>query len=214
MFGTFTIIHGNLRLTSPFHTIRSFPHVTNLTCKAVISAITNIELASVNDDCVDLATEIRVSSLRWGLFAALQHAKSLNDSPLELLHDVDTRWSSTLLMIKRFVKLKEFVLQMISKYNDLVKYKLTNNEWKHLNDYISILQQKLSGERTPTLHQALPLFYQMILRWKKYKHTFPDLRNVLDAGISKLEDYLHDTETVPAYALVMSTPVAHISTLD
>ncbi|TFK16777.1 hypothetical protein FA15DRAFT_606421, partial [Coprinopsis marcescibilis] len=102
---------------------------------------------------------------------------SLNDSPLELLCDVYTCWSSMLLMIERFVKLKE----MISKYNDLAKYKLTNNEWKCLNDYISILQvphtcqQKLSGERTPTLHQALPLFYQMILWWKQYKHTFPDL---------------------------------------
>ncbi|TFK16389.1 hypothetical protein FA15DRAFT_745170 [Coprinopsis marcescibilis] len=71
-------------------------------------------------------------------------------------------------MIKRFVKLKKFVLQMISKYNDLAKYKLTNNEWKCLNDYISILQ---------------------------VSHAY--------AGISKLKDYLHDTKTVPAYALAM-----------
>jgi hypothetical protein len=48
-----------------------------------------------------------VSFLRRDKFAALQRAQNPKKVPLELLRDVDTRWSSTLLMIEWFVELKE-----------------------------------------------------------------------------------------------------------
>jgi hypothetical protein len=34
-----------------------FPHITNLACKAVLAALTNISLAAIDDNTVDLENE-------------------------------------------------------------------------------------------------------------------------------------------------------------
>ncbi|KAJ2921202.1 hypothetical protein H1R20_g15892, partial [Candolleomyces eurysporus] len=172
--------------------IRCFPHITNLACKAVLVAITNIGLAAVNDNNEDPESEpvsdapdrdiiahartliwvIRASSLRHDRFASIQQSLHPTRQPLELIRDVDTRWSSTLLMIERFVELKESINMMILGNRDLQKYRLADSEWDILDKYILILrvphafQQMLSHEKVPTLHQALPHFNRMIAAWE------------------------------------------------
>ena len=54
-----------------------------------------------------ILSQIRASSLKRDRFADIQRARNPKKEPLQLLRDVDTRWSSTLLMIERFVELKE-----------------------------------------------------------------------------------------------------------
>ncbi|KAJ2934002.1 hypothetical protein H1R20_g3089, partial [Candolleomyces eurysporus] len=212
--------------------IRCFPHITNLASKAVLTAITNIRLAAVNDDEVTVENEvvetglscnvialarslirmIRASSLRRDKFAALQRTRNPKKAPLELLRDVDTRWSSTLLMIERLVALKEFVVQMISNFtHDLKKYELLQNDWDVLQTYIRILQQKLSHKKIPTLHQALPSFHRMITVWERLKCELPSYASVIGAGISKLKEYWKLVENVPAYTLAqMVTPTVKL----
>ena len=117
---------------------RCFPHIVNLACKAILSAITNLDYAqdppeggtppssleNVDGDPIaklrsliqavsyyklsfsgpKLTTwQIRASSLRRHHFVQIAKTFQMN---LELLRDVDTRWSSTYLMILRALELE------------------------------------------------------------------------------------------------------------
>ncbi|KAF6745190.1 hypothetical protein DFP72DRAFT_824677 [Ephemerocybe angulata] len=194
------------------YTISScFPHITNLACQAVLCAIgTDLGLAAVTETELTPEVEpvIRASSLRRQRFQDLQRAAGRD--PLELLRDVETRWSSTLLMIERFLELKPYVIQMLRE-RDLEKYAIHEHEWEVLPIYKRILrvphsfQQALSGEKTPTLHDSLPLFHTMITAWTAMKVSLPQYTDIIDAGISKLKEYWQRIHTVPAYTLAMRT---------
>lgn len=107
-----------------------FPHIVNLACKAVLASITehrdvfsdsnpvaNVR-ALVNAVCLCMAWKLqdvfysffqtRSSSLRRQYFNEI--VKTMHQKELQLLCDVDTRWSSTLLMIERALELEAFCL--------------------------------------------------------------------------------------------------------
>ncbi|KAJ7922560.1 hypothetical protein B0H13DRAFT_1982940 [Mycena leptocephala] len=115
--------------------IRCFPHIVNLACKAILGAITDMDfaapeaddfvpplnpadnfLAAVEGDPVatirTTVRVIRVSSLRHQYFSEI--LKALQQKDLQLLRDVDTRWSSTLLMIDRAILLREAIDKFLS----------------------------------------------------------------------------------------------------
>ncbi|KAJ7904012.1 hypothetical protein B0H13DRAFT_2025471, partial [Mycena leptocephala] len=115
--------------------IRCFPHIVNLACKAVLGAITDMDFAvpeagdfvpfdaaAVNfldaverDPIATMRTTVRViraSSLRRQYFSEI--LKALQQKDLQLLRDVDTRWSSTLLMIDRAILLHEAIDKFLS----------------------------------------------------------------------------------------------------
>jgi len=84
--------------------------------------------------------------------------KDLYDKELQLIRDVVTRWSSTLLIIQHVLDLKEVrinlkylifitdvvqaVIEITSPENELAldKYELTDDEWELLESYKEILQ--------------------------------------------------------------------------
>ncbi|KAJ7793825.1 hypothetical protein B0H13DRAFT_2171692, partial [Mycena leptocephala] len=115
--------------------IRCFPHIVNLACKAVLGAITDMDFAApeaddfvpprtpadnflgaiVGDPVATIRTTVRViraSSLRRQYFSEI--LKALQQKDLQLLRDVDTRWSSTLLMIDRAILLREAIDKFLS----------------------------------------------------------------------------------------------------
>ncbi|KAJ7830825.1 hypothetical protein B0H13DRAFT_1654922, partial [Mycena leptocephala] len=196
-----------------------FPHIVNLACKAVLGAITNMDFAAPEaDDFVPLRTPadnflgaiIRVSSLRRQYFSEI--LKALQQKDLQLLRDVDTRWSSTLLMIDRAILLREAIDKFLSdpQFRELRKYKLGDEDWKALELFKRILavphafQQKLSAEKTPTLGDALPAFEAMIKAWEKQQAKYPDAIHIIQMGIDKLGAYRDRVEGVPAYVFAMS----------
>ncbi|KAK7064999.1 hypothetical protein R3P38DRAFT_2757574 [Favolaschia claudopus] len=152
---------------------------------------------------------IRASSLRRQYFSEV--LKALQQKDLQLLRDVDTRWSSTLLMIDRAILLRLAIDKFLddAQFPDLVKYKLSDAEWEALDIFRRILavphafQQKLSGEKTPTLGNALPAFEAMISQWEKQKAQYPEATHIIQQGIDKLTTYRERVENVPAYILSM-----------
>ncbi|KAJ7148504.1 ribonuclease H-like domain-containing protein, partial [Mycena crocata] len=212
-----------------------FPHIVNLACKAVLSAITDMDFAAQDaadfvpppggaggaftilgaierDPVASVRTTVRViraSSLRRQCFSEI--LKALQQKDLQLLRDVDTRWSSTLLMIDRAVLLREAIDKFLSdpQFQDLKKYKLGEKEWDALKAFQRILavphafQQKLSAEKTPTLGHALPAFEAMIAAWQKQQERFPETAHIVQQGIDKLESYRERVQDVPAYILSM-----------
>ncbi|KAF7358762.1 HAT family dimerization domain-containing protein [Mycena sanguinolenta] len=209
--------------------IRCFPHIVNLAVKAVLSAITNMDFAApeaedfvpnptapqtvldaiARDPIATVRTTIRASSLRRQYFSEV--LKALQKKDLQLLRDVDTRWSSTLIMIERAILLREAIDKFLSdnQFQDLHKYKLNDKEWEALAVFKRILavphafQQLLSAEGTPTLGDALPSFEAMISRWEEQKYQYPETAHIVQQGIDKLKAYRQRVEDVPAYILSM-----------
>ncbi|KAJ7871116.1 hypothetical protein B0H13DRAFT_1634514, partial [Mycena leptocephala] len=195
----------------------------NLACKAILGAITDMDFAAPEaDDFVpplDPADNflaaiggdpIRASSLRRQYFSEI--LKALQQKDLQLLRDVDTRWSSTLLMIDRAILLREAIDKFLSdpQFRELHKYKLGDEDWKALELFKRILavphafQQKLSAEKTPTLGDALPAFEAMIKAWEKQQGKYPEAVDIIQMGIDKLGAYRDRVEGVPAYIFAMS----------
>ncbi|THU78735.1 hypothetical protein K435DRAFT_578893, partial [Dendrothele bispora CBS 962.96] len=204
---------------------RCFPHIVNLSCKAVIDAVTNIDYAADDSEEFDpdisghdviasiraLVRGIRSSSLRRQLFSEI--LENLGQKDLQLLRDVTTRWSSTFLMIDRAIILREAIERFLAsqRFQELEKYRLEDSDWDTLDLYRRVLevphafQQKLSAEKTPTLSGAIPSFEAIIARWKTLQSEIPVMRRVIQAGIDKLESYTErlQFDTVPAYTLAM-----------
>jgi hypothetical protein len=61
----------------------------------------------------------------------------------------------------------------------------------------------LSHEKTPTLSNAIPAFEAMIQTWQVQQEKYPELYDVIQVGIDKLEAYHERAELVPAYVLAM-----------
>ncbi|KAF7326525.1 HAT family dimerization domain-containing protein [Mycena venus] len=168
--------------------IRCFPHIVNLACKAVLGAITDMDFAAsgsadfipdptrattfldaiARDPVATIRTTVRViraSSLRRQYFSEV--LKALQQKDLQLLRDVDTRWSSTLIMIDRAILLHEAIDKFLTndQFRDLHKYKLGDDEWDALEAFKRILsvphafQQRLAspGGQGPILTRASSL---------------------------------------------------------
>ncbi|KAJ7928385.1 hypothetical protein B0H13DRAFT_2311666 [Mycena leptocephala] len=86
-----------------------------------------------------IVRQIRSSSLRRQFFSDV--LKSLQLKDLELLRDVITRWSSTLLMIDRGLFLRLAVDSFLSsnQFEELRKFKLGDEEWGALEVFKKIL---------------------------------------------------------------------------
>ncbi|KAJ6626455.1 hypothetical protein B0H10DRAFT_2302211, partial [Mycena sp. CBHHK59/15] len=147
---------------------------------------------------------ICTSSLCHQYFSEVLKALQMKD--LQLLRDVDTRWSSTLIMIDRAILLHEVIH---SSFYRPKKYKLSNKEWEALEVFKCILavphafQQRLSAAKTPTLGDTLPAFKVMISQWEKQQAQHLETMHIVQQGIDKLESYREWVEDVTAYILSM-----------
>ncbi|KAJ7253087.1 hypothetical protein B0H12DRAFT_1017709, partial [Mycena haematopus] len=196
----------------------------NLACKVILSAITDMDFAATGaaDFVPDLTAEprtildaimcdpiatIRASSLRRQYFSEV--LKTLQMKDLQLLRDVDMRWSSTLIMIDRAILLREVIHSFLQPSRSYSLYHLNDKEWEALASFKRILavphafQQLLSAEKTPTLGDALPSFEAMISRWEKQQNQYPETAHIVQQGIDKLASYRERVENVPAYILSM-----------
>ncbi|KAI0283749.1 hypothetical protein BC826DRAFT_920380, partial [Russula brevipes] len=124
---------------------------------------------------------------------------------LQLIRDVDTRWSSTFLMIERAIELQKGIDFYLQEQNR--SSQLTDVDWTRLIKMQEILklphsyQQILSGEKTPTLCGTLPAFKGLLAKLKRYQMHDIEVDNIIEVGIDKLEDYQGETDDIPAYTL-------------
>ncbi|KAK7041157.1 HAT family dimerization domain-containing protein [Favolaschia claudopus] len=152
---------------------------------------------------------IRSSSLRRQFLSEIIATLGLKN--LELLRDVITRWSSTLLMIDRSLVLRPAIDHFLesNEFEEVSLYHFGDEEWQALEVFKKILdvphafQQKLSAEKTPTLCHALPAFEAMNKKWEQMQVEFPEASNIIQDGIDKLTSYQARIEDVPAYTLAM-----------
>ncbi|KAE9387214.1 hypothetical protein BT96DRAFT_837968 [Gymnopus androsaceus JB14] len=222
-----------------FLTASCFLHNVHLACGEVMAAITDLKYAVENspDYEVDgyddlfldefiakdvialiwvIVNKLRASPQQQETFHhILESFQSLED--LQLLCDVATCWSSTLLMIDRALYLHPVIDEFILQSKELEQYKLSDAEWKQVELYRDILQiphafqQKLSTEKTPTLCYALPFFQSVITNWEKMKVEHPELRCIINPAIAKPTTYQYRIGDIPAYALAMGVYLLYFS---
>ncbi|THU83591.1 hypothetical protein K435DRAFT_689293, partial [Dendrothele bispora CBS 962.96] len=161
-----------------------------------------------------IVNTIRASDQRRETFQQIikelnQTRENANKIPgLQLLRDVDTRWSSIFLMIDRLLLLSEAVLEFLRR-NDDIDEELTHIQCDVLNDireflsYPHAVQEELSGEQTPTLSQVLPLYEQLITNLTHAKEDLPKISHAIDATIEKLKEYVVRSRKNPVYILAM-----------
>ncbi|TFK17887.1 hypothetical protein FA15DRAFT_604244, partial [Coprinopsis marcescibilis] len=204
---------------------RCFPHIVNLACKAVLAAITNLDLAREPSnehehrsflDAVDrdpIATlhafvrSVHSSPLQRQSFAQL--TKQFFGHEIQPIHDVDTRWSSTFLMIDRAIFLQKAIVKMTEGFPELQKYALSVDDWNALITASEVLeiphafQQVLSAEKTPSLGKALLAFAALERQLTTLKKTRHTAASIIDAGLCKLAEYQERIKDVPAYLMAM-----------
>ncbi|KAF8869955.1 ribonuclease H-like domain-containing protein, partial [Gymnopilus junonius] len=192
-----------------------FPHVMNLACQAVITVIAthvlnNGTMGTFMDDLTDdpigclwiLIRTICASSLHHEAFSKLAKEQFLHD--LQLLCDMEVRWSSTFLMIERAIKCKP-----VNDFSKLCQYELNDDDWDVLEAFLDILsiphefQQALSSEKTLTLCDTISHFNAIIQVWKEYQDEHPETEDIIEAGIIKLQKYYDQIAPNPTYTMAM-----------
>ncbi|KAH9952539.1 ribonuclease H-like domain-containing protein, partial [Russula dissimulans] len=150
--------------------------------------------------------QIRASSTRRDNFDNI--LKSLGVPSLMLIRDVDTRWSSTFLMIERALTLQHAIDQYLAEYD--LDNQFHDIDWSRLSTMKEILQlphlyqQILSSKKTPTICKVLPAFQGVLTKLKEYQrdHGY-EFFAVLQSGIDKLEEYQQEIESIPTYTLAI-----------
>ncbi|KAL1732078.1 hypothetical protein EV714DRAFT_207673 [Schizophyllum commune] len=132
---------------------------------------------------------------------------------LALLRDVDTRWSSTFLMINRLLVLYNAVAKLLAseKYRaTLGPLALSSKQLEALDDVRKFLgalhaaQQLLSSQRTPTLCHVLPVYGKLIKTLTEVKDICPKISHGIEKSIAKLKEYMSKAQDNRTYALAMS----------
>ncbi|KAL1671439.1 hypothetical protein EV122DRAFT_226580 [Schizophyllum commune] len=139
---------------------------------------------------------------------------------VSLLRDVDTRWSSTLVMIDHLLELYMAVNELIyspQQEKDLAPFALDEATYRALIDvrkflqFLNTMQEIVSGQQTPTLSVVLPLYEKLItglrfLMTPGSKESIPKLSHAIHATIEKLEEYFNKSRYTKMYALAMGKP--------
>ncbi len=65
----------------------------------------------------------------------------------------------------------------------------------------------------PALSHVLPAFEAVIRMWKEYAAYHPEVEEIIQEGLMKLESYQNHTDLTPSYCLAMRTWFFHIIVL-
>ncbi|KAI0053799.1 hypothetical protein FA95DRAFT_1481369, partial [Auriscalpium vulgare] len=126
---------------------------------------------------------------------------------LQLLRDVDTRWSSTYLMVDRAWELAPAIDRMMDSQDALRSRRMDEMDWKVLKDireFLSIphsVQQELSFEQTPTLPHVIPAYELLLTMLQDCRTTLPRISAAIDECIRKIQQYMNIERRKPIYAL-------------
>ncbi|KAH9060224.1 hypothetical protein EDB87DRAFT_1729366, partial [Lactarius vividus] len=149
------------------------------------------------------------SSQRRDIFSAI--AEELDVPPLQLICDVETRWSSVYLMIKRAVILREAIDRFIQDEGG--PDPLDEDDWMVLKGLQRILQipfwyqQILSYQKTPTLCGTLAAFEVFINSLNELAINLMteglDIGLIIKKGTKKIESYSTQAIETPVHLLSM-----------
>ncbi|KAG9040712.1 hypothetical protein FS837_000278, partial [Tulasnella sp. UAMH 9824] len=107
------------------------------------------------------------------------------------LLDCPTRWSSSFVMLHRFLELYPAINHFVNTTEELSKFKITRPDIERLSTFT-----KPCGS-----HMRHSSCFPM--KWMELKSNIPELQVPLTIGISKIQDYITKTRKSDVYALAM-----------
>ncbi|KAG1770825.1 hypothetical protein EV702DRAFT_1049270 [Suillus placidus] len=166
------LLRGGISFDREKRHVLCFPHAVNLACKAVLKAILRpLTLQRKMHMTTDLM--LHQHARRSKPIKRDPVREALEKKDLQLLRDVDIRWSSTLLMIEGAITLQ--------KFRELPECNLSDSPLEVLQTILVVphafhaFQQRLSAEKTQTLRYAILSFKTKSSAWKKQVEDCPDL---------------------------------------
>ncbi|RXW14039.1 hypothetical protein EST38_g11815 [Candolleomyces aberdarensis] len=150
-----------------------FPHITNLACKAVLDAITNIGLADVNDDEVDPEREVISTAPNRDIIA---HTRSLIRTQLLSYEKIPTLYQA-LPHFHRMVAAWERKKESMPRYENVIDAGI-----KKLQDYLDNI------EGIPAYTLAILVTPTIKLAWH-HKHQKDDVVQVTQLFVDSLKTY-------------------------
>jgi hypothetical protein len=164
----------------------------------------------------DLVRNLRSSGQRREAFRAAittgNQAQVFNLKPLQLLRHVDTRWSSSFHMLRRFHYLSPAITLLLSSANvtTLTRDDLLNvRETAVLADvleyfsFFDAVQEALACEKIPTMPFVLYLYEQLLVVLGMVCYEYPKLMHAVYASLEKLKKYREECLVSKSYMLAM-----------
>ncbi|KIJ58320.1 hypothetical protein HYDPIDRAFT_102918, partial [Hydnomerulius pinastri MD-312] len=147
----------------------------------------------------------------WGKVEKNGTEEDLKLCCVQLLHDCETCWLSTHLMVDRLIELYAAVQFFLAfrKEVELQGLQLTQDQFQVLNDLSQILliphqtQELLSAEKTPTICAALPAYELLVDAWQKLRSETWELSHYIGVGVAKIDEYTQAGRKSRIYALAM-----------
>ncbi|KAH7903783.1 ribonuclease H-like domain-containing protein [Hygrophoropsis aurantiaca] len=184
-------------------------------------------LTALQHDPIALARElVRVVRASGGRRKAFQdtikagnankwfHDRHNNEGTLpviELLRDVRTRWDSLYYCINRLRTLRQAINLFLAspRHSEIANVQMTAMEWEVLQDLEVVLemphieQQKMSGEKTPRLGQAVPSFENLRLNWENLAVIAPHCAPYIAIGMYRVNENYQRMGRTRAYSITM-----------
>lgn len=182
-----TIHHLNVTLED-FH-VRCIAHVVNLAVKDALE-ITHAKIAAVRN----LVHACRCSIKRRDRFEEIKKSVGSIEVSLPTL-DVQTRWSSTFIMVKNARKARLVLNTMCDRMPELKPYKVSDTDWEHTGEVCSFLETAaaITTNQSGRSYVTLSLSYMAFkLLMKKCRSAVQDnslLKPIAEKMLEKLKIY-------------------------
>ncbi|KAJ3832358.1 hypothetical protein F5878DRAFT_548307, partial [Lentinula raphanica] len=141
-----------------------------------------------------------------------QHGRDDLMREVVLLRDVDTRWSSTFLMIDHLLELYPAVDEIANRpeNDDLQSLLLEPFDFGVLSDIrfflktFHLVQELASAQiETPCLAIVLPLYEQLIANLRLLKNALPNLSHAIESALQKIYEYQDKCRSTNMYSFAM-----------
>jgi hypothetical protein len=174
----------------------------------------------------DLVRNLRSSGQRREAFQDAittgNQAQLFKLKPLQLLRNVDTRWSSSFYMLKRFHYLSPAITLLLSTVNvtaltrdDLLNVRETDVlvDVVEYFSFFNAVQEALACEKIPTMLFVLYLYEQLLALLGIVCYEYPKLMHAVYASLEKLKKYREECLVSNSYMLAMGSLILFLYSL-